>query len=85
VKFDPTTNEVELQDEETIFIVYKQHRIEVGITNLEPGDQLPELDIVLPKEMCLNCWADHVEPAKELDKEHPHVRVGSQICVPLEN
>jgi len=60
------------------------HEIEIGVSYLD-DDQYPELVVQLERELAVNCWADQGNVAKPLgdDGETDHVRLASQIVVPL--
>jgi hypothetical protein len=49
---------------------------------LEPGEQLPEVDIKFDGDLSLNCFSASLHPAKAT--EHGgHILEGRQIIVPL--
>jgi len=73
---------IELCDEEYVTLVAGGREITIGVTNLEPQEQLPELEIVLPEPMCANCWGPHLSEAPALEGTE-HVRVAQQICIPI--
>ena len=72
-----------IKDNEYVTIVYGDYEIEVGISNIEPQEQLPELEIILPQELAVNCWGDHLHKARPISADNLHVRIASQLCIPL--
>jgi hypothetical protein len=79
---------IELEDGDTLDIIYKDYRFNVELSNIEPDEQLPEFDMMLFKGeeslvMPVNCWGKHLTTAKARDAKNPHVRLAYQICIPF--
>ncbi len=45
-------------------------------------DALPEIDIMLPEDLCVNCFMEHLEPSKP-DSENPNVLESRQLIIPV--
>ena len=58
--------------------------VSVCYTMPEDDDSFPEIDMELPNDMCMNCWAEGFNPAPATLSNHPHVRRGRKVCIPLE-
>jgi hypothetical protein len=76
--------EILFRDEGSVKLVYKGFEIEVGFTCLEPEDQLPGFIVRLPHELAVSCWGDGLTMAPSLFKDSQHIRVASELCIPLE-
>jgi hypothetical protein len=46
-------------------------------------DSLPEIDIVLPEEMAVNCFGERLKMAPSIG-EYEHIRLAKQIIIPVE-
>lgn len=60
--------------------------VTVGWSDQDDG-LLPELEIWLPEELCVNCWATGLKPAPAVDGAGSvdHVRVAVQLMIPIEH
>lgn len=57
---------------------------EVGVELSHPfGQLLPELEIQLPQELAVNCFAEHLQPAKGL-RGAAHCRLARWLTIPIE-
>ena len=80
---------IHLRDDDTLDLILPDGRvINIEYSNLEPGNQLPELDIMLPCDMVANCYTDHLQPAPILGNVdlsiNGHIRLVRQIIIPME-
>lgn len=51
--------------------------------SVEDEPSYPELDIMLPGNLAVNCFGDHLNPAETLH-DQPHILAAKQIIIPLE-
>jgi len=49
----------------------------------DDGPSFPELDIMLPGNLAVNCFGDHLRPAETLHGDS-HILAAKQIVIPLE-
>lgn len=70
------------QDEVVIKLPDGQE-VSIQYSYLEPDEQLPELDIMLPQQFCVNCWDAGLVPATPLENR-PNVVPCKQLSIPIE-
>jgi hypothetical protein len=69
-------------DDNVIITLARDHKVSILLSYLEPGAQVPEVDIKFDAHFVLNCFRECLQPA--ITTEHrPHALVGRQIIVPL--
>jgi hypothetical protein len=75
---------IELGSNEEIDVILPDGRkVSILLSYVEPGEQLPEVDIKFPVECILNCFGEGLRPAKTTEHGH-HILEGRQIIIPLE-
>lgn len=86
MKNDTPAYNIALQYEDNVILTLPDGQ-EISINLLyndeTVGAQLPELDIMLPRNMTANCFLEGLVPASP-DAEHPNCLSVRQICIPIE-
>ena len=78
-----TEHKIKLEYEDSVVLILPDGRkVSILLSYKEPGNQLPELDIVLPVRMMVNCFLDNFVPSKP-EPKYPNVLETRQIIIPL--
>jgi len=70
-------------NDEIILELPNGEEISLVLSYLEPDEQHPELDIVLPKNCYANCFAEDFEPAKQPSGAASNILDCRQIIIPI--
>jgi hypothetical protein len=74
---------VRLRYDEAVDIVLPDgQKVQVLLSYCEPGEQQPEIDIMLPESLAINCFESHLCPAENPGLER-HVLLARQIIIPI--
>lgn len=75
---------IHIEDNEYITVeTASGFRFSLGISNLEPEDQLPEIDMSFDSDLAVNCWGKGVRKAPPIGHHDQHVRIARQVIIPF--
>ena len=76
---------IHIEDNEYITIeTANGFRFSLGISNMDPEDQPPEIDMLFDSDLAVNCWGKGVRSAPPIDSKTQHVRIARQVIIPFD-